>query len=58
MDGIGVIIFLLFIVYLLYLVVSKSIRIVHQGSFMIVERFGKYQVGIDLIMCAYMTRER
>lgn len=44
MDGVGFIVFGIFILILLYLFFSKSVRIVHQGTFMVVERVGKYQV--------------
>lgn len=44
MDGIGLIVFAVFIIIILYLIVTTSVRIVHQGTFMIVERVGKYQV--------------
>ena len=38
---------ILWIVFLLYIVISccKGIKVVHQGTFMIVEHFGKFSVG-------------
>ena len=45
MDGIGIIVFAAFVLIVIIIVVKKSVRIVQQGTFMIVERVGKYQVS-------------
>ena len=45
MDGIGIIVFAAFVLIAIIIVVKKSVRIVQQGTFMIVERVGKYQVS-------------
>ena len=42
-DVLGLII-LLFLLFIILVVVGKSIKVVHQGTFMIVERFGQYNV--------------
>lgn len=44
MDGTGLIVFGVFILVILIIVIKKSIRVVHQGTFMVVERVGRYQV--------------
>ena len=45
MDGIGIIVFAAFVLIAIIIVVKKSVRIVQQGTFMIVERVGKCQVS-------------
>lgn len=44
------IIILLVLVFILLVIVGKSIKVVHQGTFMIIERFGQYNVGLSWAM--------
>lgn len=44
MAGTGLIVFGVFILVILIIVIKKSVRVVHQGTFMVVERVGRYQV--------------
>lgn len=49
MAGLVGIIILLVLVFILLVIVGKSIKVVHQGTFMIIERFGQYNVGLSCV---------
>lgn len=43
-DALGIII-LVILLFIILVILGKSIKVVHQGTFMIVERFGQYDVA-------------
>ena len=43
-DALGIVI-LVILLFIILVILGKSIKVVHQGTFMIVERFGQYDVA-------------
>lgn len=46
MEGLVGIIILVILIFIVLVFLGNSIKVVHQGTFMIVERFGQYNVGL------------